>query len=84
MHHDNDSFPFHAHAQTHRLHRPHPHRALQADQTRIQTQAVAQDSLLRFDGGETVALADLLHICLVLGTTGAARRPASSCRRWTV
>ena len=58
--------------------------ALQADQTRIQTQAVAQDSLLRFDGGETVALADLLHICLVLGTTGAARRPASSCRRWTV
>ncbi|MCR5259617.1 MAG: hypothetical protein K6E40_15880, partial [Desulfovibrio sp.] len=31
------------------------------------------NALLRFDGGETVGLADLLHICLVLGTTGSGK-----------
>ncbi len=32
-----------------------------------------KDAVLQFDGGECVALADLLHILLVLGTTGSGK-----------
>ncbi|MCR5259152.1 MAG: hypothetical protein K6E40_13470, partial [Desulfovibrio sp.] len=33
----------------------------------------SSDAILRFDAGETVGIADLLHVCLVLGTTGSGK-----------
>nr|MCR5257348.1 DUF4116 domain-containing protein [Desulfovibrio sp.] len=49
--------------------------SLHAVQASRQTQLSpgAADAILRFDGGETVGLADLLHIALVLGTTGSGK-----------
>ena len=32
-----------------------------------------EDAVLHFDNGESVSLADMLHICLVLGTTGSGK-----------
>ena len=51
-------------------------RAIQTAKPSPQAQSLlpeSSDAVLSFDGGETVDLVDLLHIALVLGTTGSGK-----------